>query len=137
MSSTNDRHKQRIDFLEGRVTGDYLECIKSTDGSTTTEESSGEDLVEALQHYDARTLDDVDEIKAELQRLDEKLTVLGDALPRARRLEVEQRHPAILGGQALQYRSAALIRESIIEFVRGEWGIGVGGTHLVHTMVAE
>lgn len=102
MSSTNDRHKQRIDFLEGRVTDDYLECIKSTDGATTTEESSGDDLVEALQHYDARTLNDVDEIKAELQRLDEKLTVLGDALPRARRLEVEQRHAALEAAASTQ-----------------------------------
>jgi hypothetical protein len=92
MSST-DTHERRIDILEDHVTDAYLERIRTeASASSGGENGPGDDvdMVDALSAYGPETLDDVDEMEAEIDALQEKLDTVGVVLPERRCDEVRE-----------------------------------------------
>jgi hypothetical protein len=92
MSST-DTHERRIDILEDHVTDAYLERIRteaSASGGGESVSSDDVDMVDALSAYGPETLDDVDEMEAEIDALQEKLNTVGVVLPERRCDEVRE-----------------------------------------------
>ncbi|MGB9931560.1 hypothetical protein [Haloarcula amylolytica] len=99
--SDTNHHQQRIDFLEGRVSDEYLNSIKTDtanpNGSAEADALATSDAgaVEALRAFDRSTLDDVEAMQETIEQLNTKLDRLGTALPSNRREEVKAQIEAL------------------------------------------